>query len=93
MDIRWNRKTRAYLGKHQTESPEICPGFVERILTGAHPANIYSYKTHSWRHVCEGYFPPDVGRPYRVIFEVDDEGAVWPVAAFRIREREYKKSR
>lgn len=34
-----------------------------------------------------------VGRPYRVIFEMDDEGGVWPVAAFRIRDREFKKAR
>jgi len=43
--------------------------------------------------VTTAYFPPDIGRPYRVIFEVDDEGGVWPVAAFRIRDREYKKTR
>ena len=93
MQLRWNRKTRAHLGKHQAESPEICPDFVERILSEAHPTKVYSDKTHPWRHVFEGYFPPDVGRPYRVIFEVDDDGAVWPVAAFRIRDREYKKAR
>ena len=93
MEIRWNRKTRAHLGKHQTESPEIGPEFVERILTEAHPTKVYSDKTHPWRHVFEGYLPPDVGRPYRVIFEVDEMSAVWPVAAFRISDREYKKSR
>ena len=93
MQLRWNHKTRAHLGKHQAESPEICPDFVERVLNEAPPTKVYSNKTHPWRHVFEGYFPPEVGRPYRVIFELDDEGAVWPVAAFRIRDREYKKAR
>ena len=93
MRIRWNRKTRDHLRKHQAESPEICPEFVERILSEAHPTNVYTDRNHPWRNVFEGYFPPDEGRPYRVIFEVDDEGAVWPVAAFRIRDHEFRKAR
>jgi hypothetical protein len=93
MEIYWNRKTRAHLRKHQVESPEICPAFVERLLSEAHPNKVYSDRTHPWRHVFEGYFPPEHGRPYRVIFELDDQGGVWPVAAFRIRDGDYRKAR
>ena len=93
MDVRWNRKTRAHLRKHQAESPGICPEFVEQLLAEAHPTKVYSDRKHPWRHPFEGYFPSDTGRPYRVVFEVDDDGGVWPLAAFRIRDREYRKVR
>lgn len=93
MDIHWNPKTRAHLRKHQAEAPEICPELVERILREAHPTKLYSDRIYPWRHVFEGYFPPDTGRPYRVIFEIDEEGGIWPVSAFRIRDREFSKRR
>jgi hypothetical protein len=93
MEIHWTPKTRAHVQKHQAEAPEICPEFVERILRDAHPTKLYPDKTHPWRYVFEGYFPPDEGRPYRVILEFDDNGDAWPVAAFRIRDREYRKLR
>jgi hypothetical protein len=93
VEVRWNSQTRTHIHKHSAENPEIDLGFVERFLAEAYPAKLYSDKPFPWRHVFDGYFPPEVGRPYRVIFELDEDGAIWPVAAFRIRDREYRKSR
>jgi hypothetical protein len=93
MEVRWSPKTRSHIHKHSLESPEISPEFVERFLAEAHPAKHYADTPSPWRQVFDGYSPPETGRPYRVIFEVDEDGAIWPVTAFWISDREFTKER
>lgn len=57
------------------------------------PSRHYAHKAFPHRYLFEGYFPPDSGRPYRVIFEVSDQGEIVPVACWRIKDRDFRKAR
>ena len=91
MDFLWLQKCLHHCKKHQVESPEICPDFIENLMVFGSPSRIYGHKTYPYRHVFEGYYPPKEGRPYRVIFEVTDSDQVVPIACWRIRDKEYMK--
>jgi|GEM_PF-3689373 len=93
MRFKWLPHFKKHCSKHNKESPEICPDFIERLMVDGHPSKIYADKTYDYRNVFEGFLPRDTGRPYRVIFEVSDENEIVPVACWRIKDKEYRKSR
>lgn len=93
MQFRWLPKCEEHCRKHQEEAPEICPAFIEQVMEHGHPSRYYADRTYVHRYVFEGYFPPGCGRPYRVIFEVTEQQEFVPVACWRIRDREFRKTR
>jgi len=87
--FKWLPKCVDHCRKHQTESPEITPEFIECLMSSGEPSHYYPDREHPYRYIFEGYFPPGTGRPYRVVFEVTDEDEILPVACWRIRDREF----
>jgi hypothetical protein len=57
------------------------------------PSRYYADRTHAYRYLFEGYFPPGTGRPYRVVFEVSDNREIVPVACWRIKDRDFNTPR
>ena len=91
MEFVWLPECEAHCRKHQKESPEICPEFIEQLMTQGAPSRHYADKAFAHRYIFEAYFPPEVGRPYRVVFEVSDQQAIIPVACWRIKDRDFSK--
>jgi hypothetical protein len=63
------------------------------LLGNGRPSRVYADKTFLHRYVFEGYIPPHVGRPYRVIFEVSSKEEVVPVSCWRIKDKEFHRKR
>lgn len=93
MEFKWLPRCEDHCRKHQKESPEICPQFIEILMESAYPSRYYADRKFPHRYVFEGYYPPSGGRPYRVVFEVSDSQEVVPVACWRIKDRDYTKTR
>lgn len=93
MRFKWLPRYEKHCRKHQRESPEISPEHIEQVMASGQPSRVYADKTGEHRLVFEGYYPPRTGRPYRVIFEVSDDGEVIPVACWRIKDKDFGKVR
>ncbi|MDR3672761.1 MAG: hypothetical protein P4L36_18090 [Holophaga sp.] len=94
MEFIWLPKYHTHCFKHQAESPEICPDFIEQVLEYGSPSRIYPDKNYPHRTIFEGYHPPGHGRkprPYRVVFEVAETYEIVPVACWRIKDRDFRK--
>ena len=95
MDFLWLPRFKIHCSGHHPESPEIDPDFIEKVLEFGRPSRVYADKSYPHRQIFEGYYPspPANGRPYRVIFELTDQGEVVPVSCWRIKDRDFRKNR
>ena len=91
MEFKWLPKCLEHCRKHQAESPEIDPEFIERLMESGFPSQIYPNRKATHRYIFEAFYPPFHGRPYRVVFEVSAAFEIVPVACWRIKDREFFK--